>query len=109
MSASRTGEMLKSIVPAMFRRTSCRDPDRRTSVAPRLAWRTRLEALVQPVILLGHLASAILDKSIHAPGVVLHARPGEILPRRIKARDIAASARQLARDARNNARARHAR
>src|SRR5258708_1658939 len=108
MSASRKAAMLKFSRAGMLMRKSGRDPDGRASVELRLAWRACLEAFVQPVILFRHVAGVFLDESIHAPGVVLHARAGKILPRRIKAGDVAPRARQLTRDARNNAGAGHA-
>src|SRR4029079_11480497 len=50
-----------------------------------------------------------LDENVHAPGIGLHARPWKVLPSRIESSDVAATARQLPGDARNNPGARHAR
>src|SRR5215831_14733213 len=50
-----------------------------------LAGRARLEALVRPEILLGHLAHAILDEGVHAAHVGLEVARRIVLPRGIEA------------------------
>src|SRR3954466_11832705 len=70
----------------------------RPSIEPCLAGWTRLEALVQPVILFGHRHNLLLDECIHAPRILFDAGAGEIVPRRMEAGDIAATAWQLTRD-----------
>src|SRR5450432_3214005 len=61
-----------------------------------LARRARLEALVRPEILLGHLFHALLDECVHAAHIGLDVARRVILPRGIEARDIALP--HLARD-----------
>src|SRR3954447_15660766 len=81
--------------------TGASDPP---SIEPRLAWRARFEALVQPIILFWHQDNLLLDEGIHAPRILLNICAGKIFPRRIKAGDIAAIAGQLTRYTGNDTR-----
>src|SRR6185436_20662519 len=59
------------------------------SIEPDFAFRARLEPLVQPKVLLGHLEHALLDESQHAPRVRRVVAAREIVPRRIDAQHVA--------------------
>src|SRR5918992_3394618 len=56
-----------------------------------LPFRARLEPLVHPEVLLGHLAHALLDEGEHAPGVGRIVAARKAGPRRIEARDVSAA------------------
>src|SRR4051812_28963140 len=58
-------------------------------VRRRLARRARLEALVRPEVLLGHLAHALLDEGVHAPHIGLDVARRIVPPCRIETRDVA--------------------
>src|SRR5688500_16618613 len=73
----------------------------RASIEPRLAGRARLEPLVQPEVLLGHLEHPLLDESHHAPRVRVVVAAREIAPRRIQPRPVAAAGKH-ARHARHD-------
>src|SRR5512147_459433 len=78
-------------------------------VEARLARRARLESLVHPVVLLGHLGDALLDVGVHAARVGGEVIGGEIVPRRLDAHQVARAAGQHARHAGQNLRAGDAR
>src|SRR5689334_12769762 len=92
---------------SLIRRASPRNPA--ASIPFLLSRRSRLEALVRPEVLLGHLANALLDEGVHAArvGRVVVAR--KTLPRRIAPQLVSGAARQHARHAREHAGAREAR
>src|SRR5689334_9393789 len=65
------------------------------AIGIRFAGGSRLEPLVQPVILLGHFTRPLFDESVQAPGVGLKIAAWKIPPGRVKSCDIACAARQL--------------
>src|SRR4029078_7500092 len=57
--------------------------------------RSGLEALVQPVVLLGHLQHAFFDERVHASSIGLVVARREVGPCRVETQDITSSSRQL--------------
>src|SRR5258706_6794752 len=75
------------------------------SIESGFPFRARLEPLVQPEVLLGHLEHALLDESQHAPRVCRVVAAREIVPRRVDAQHVTGTAGKHPRHARQHRRA----
>src|SRR6476661_8629472 len=64
-------------------------------VQARSAGRPRFEALVEPVVLLGHFAHALFDECIHAPSVGVRVLRWKVVPRRIEPQYVSSPPRKL--------------
>src|SRR5690348_15972958 len=100
--SSTTKSLPWPCILANLRRTPLFSP-----IGRRLAGRARLEALVRPEILLGHLEDALLDERVHAAHVRLEVAGGIVLPLRIELHHVAVA--HLARDHRDHRGARELR